>query len=79
MGNDGRRSCIPYPLQSLKETSKKYLEWFGIALILSSYAFISKDNYWPGYLALIPVLGAYLVIVANRSGSVITDNVLMQK
>ncbi|WP_052671576.1 acyltransferase family protein [Photobacterium kishitanii] len=68
-----------YPLQSLKETSKKYLEWFGIALILSSYAFISKDNYWPGYLALIPVLGAYLVIVANRSGSVITDNVLMQK
>ncbi|WP_318440461.1 acyltransferase family protein [Photobacterium leiognathi] len=68
-----------YPLQNLKETSKKYLEWVGIALILASYAFISKDNLWPGYLALIPVLGAYLVIIANRSGSVITDNVVMQK
>ncbi|MCD9516954.1 acyltransferase family protein [Photobacterium carnosum] len=68
-----------YPLQNLKETSKKYFEWAGIALILASYAFISKDNLWPGYLALIPVLGAYLVIIANRSGSVITDNVVMQK
>ena len=68
-----------YPLQNLKETSKKYLEWVGIALILASYAFISKDNMWPGYLALIPVLGAYLVIIANRSGSVITDNIVMQK
>ncbi|MCD9475484.1 acyltransferase family protein [Photobacterium phosphoreum] len=68
-----------YPLQNLKETSKKYLEWVGIALILASYALISKDNLWPGYLALIPVLGAYLVIIANRSGSVITDNIVMQK
>ncbi|MCD9494564.1 acyltransferase family protein [Photobacterium carnosum] len=68
-----------YPLQSIKDTSKKYLEWAGIALILASYAFISKENLWPGYLALIPVLGAYLVIIANRSGSVITDNVVMQK
>ncbi|PSV30190.1 acyltransferase [Photobacterium sp. GB-27] len=68
-----------YPLQNIKETSKKYLEWVGIALILASYAFISKDNLWPGYLALIPVLGAYLIIIANRNGSVITDNVVMQK
>ncbi|MCD9482710.1 acyltransferase family protein [Photobacterium phosphoreum] len=68
-----------YPLQNLKETSKKYFEWAGITLILASYAFISKDNLWPGYLALIPVLGAYLIIIAHRSGSVITDNVVMQK
>lgn len=68
-----------YPLQNIKETSKKYLEWAGIVLILASYAFISKNNLWPGYLALIPVLGAYLVILANCSGSVITDNIVMQK
>jgi peptidoglycan/LPS O-acetylase OafA/YrhL len=68
-----------YPLHSLKETSKKYFEWVGIALILASYAFISKDSFWPGYLALIPVLGAYLIIIANRSGSVITGNIVMQK
>ncbi|MCD9545714.1 acyltransferase family protein [Photobacterium carnosum] len=68
-----------YPLQNLKDTSKKYLEWIGVTLILASYMLISKDNLWPGYLALIPVLGAYLVILANRSGSVITDNIVMQK
>lgn len=68
-----------YPLQNLKEISKKQLEWVGITLILASYVFISKDKLWPGYLALIPVLGTYLVIIANRSGSVITDNVVMQK
>ena len=68
-----------YPLQNIKDISKKYLEWVGVALILASYAFISKDNMWPGYLALIPVIGAYLVIIANRSSSVITDNIVMQK
>ena len=68
-----------YPLPNIKEISKKYIEWIGIALILASYTFISKDNLWPGYLALIPVLGSYLVIIANRSGSVITDNIVMQK
>ena len=68
-----------YPLQNLKNTSKKYLEWVGIAFILASYAFISKDNLWPGYLALIPVLGAYCVLIANREGSAITDNIVAQK
>ncbi|WP_025820291.1 acyltransferase family protein [Shewanella marina] len=68
-----------YPLQNIKDSIKKYLEWLGIALILVSYTFISKDNLWPGYLALIPVLGTYLVIIANRNDSVITDNIVMQK
>ena len=68
-----------YPLPNIKDASKKYLEWGGVALILVSYAFISKDNMWPGYLALIPVFGAYLVILANRSDSVITNNIVMQK
>ncbi|MBP2700350.1 acyltransferase [Vibrio parahaemolyticus] len=68
-----------YPLQNVKKTHKKYLEWAGIMLILSSYWFISKDNLWPGYLALIPVMGAYLVIIAHRSDSEITNNIIMQK
>lgn len=68
-----------YPLQNLKENTKKYLEWIGVALILASYIFISKSNYWPGYLALIPVLGGYLIIQANRNDSIITNNVVTQK
>ncbi len=66
-----------YPL-NFRESIKKYLGWLGISLILASYFLISKDNLWPGYLALIPVVGAYFVIVAN-SNNIITDNLISQK
>lgn len=62
-----------YPL-SIKETHKKYLEYFGIALILASYFLINSLIPWPGYYALIPVMGAYLIIAANCQRSKITDN-----
>jgi len=67
-----------YPV-NLKEQSKKLVEWFGLALILVSYFFISSDNPWPGYLALLPVLGAFLIIQAQRNDSLITGNPLFQK
>ena len=65
-----------YPF-NFRESNKKYLEWLGIGLILASYFLISKDNLWPGYLALIPVVGTYFVIVAN-SNNIITDNIVSQ-
>jgi len=67
-----------YPI-TLKEGRKKLLEWFGIALIIGSYFLISKDNPWPGYLALFPVLGSFLIIQAQRNDSVITSNIVSQK
>lgn len=67
-----------YPI-SLKENYKVWVERLGIALILLSYAFISEDNLWPGYLALIPTMGAYLIILANRCDSAFTNNVVFQK
>lgn len=66
-----------YPLL-LKERQKKYFEWIGIALIISAYAFISSTTPWPGHLALLPVLGAYLVIIANNQNSIITNNTVFQ-
>mgnify|MGYP003575167225 CR=1 FL=1 len=62
-----------YPLL-LKDSQKKYVEWMGIALIISSYALISSSTPWPGHLALLPVLGAYLIIIANNQNSIITNN-----
>lgn len=50
-----------YPF-TLNEKKKKVIEWSGLALIASSYAFIDKENSWPGYLALLPVLGSFLKI-----------------
>ncbi|HHP0487259.1 TPA: acyltransferase family protein [Vibrio harveyi] len=66
-----------YPLK-LAENRKKVFEWVGLALIILSYIFISKENLWPGYLALIPVFGAFLLIQAQRNDSFATGNIIFQ-
>lgn len=66
-----------YPFK-LTEHNKKYFEWSGLALITLSYLFVSKDNPWPGYLAVIPVLGAFLLIQAQRTNSILTSNIIFQ-
>ncbi|CAE6948248.1 Acyltransferase family [Vibrio sp. B1ASS3] len=63
---------------SLSESRKKAVELTGLALILGSYAFVSSDTPWPGYFALLPVLGAYLMIVSNQQSSFITNNSAFQ-
>lgn len=67
-----------YPM-AIKEERKKLLEWLGLALIIGSYFLISKDNPWPGYLAIFPVLGSFLIIQAQRNDSLITSNLIFQK
>jgi peptidoglycan/LPS O-acetylase OafA/YrhL len=66
-----------YPI-ALQEKRKKLLEWVGVALIISSYLFITKETPWPGYLAIFPVLGTFLIIQAQRTNSLITNNPLFQ-
>jgi hypothetical protein len=67
-----------FPL-ALREKRKKLVEWLGLALIIGSYLLISKDNAWPGHLAIFPVLGSFLVIQAQRNDSLIISNVVFQK
>ena len=67
-----------YPF-TMQQKNKKLLEWLGLTLILGSYFLISKDTPWPGYLALCPVLGAFLLLQAKRNDSLITGNVVFQK
>lgn len=45
------------------------LECMGVGLILLSMLFINASLPWPGLLALVPTLGAVLVLVAARQGS----------
>lgn len=66
-----------YPLK-LEENRKKVFEWVGLTLISLSYIYISKENLWPGYLALIPVLGVFLLIQAQRNDSFVTGNIIFQ-
>jgi peptidoglycan/LPS O-acetylase OafA/YrhL len=63
---------------SLYEGRKKIVEFTGLALILGSYAFVSSEIPWPGHFALLPVLGAYLIIVSNQQSSFLTNNTLFQ-
>ncbi|MDN3652663.1 acyltransferase family protein [Thalassotalea ponticola] len=66
-----------YPIK-LRNEIGKYLSYIGLALIFLSYVFISKNDMWPGYLALIPVLGTFLVIQANQVSSRINNNFVIQ-
>jgi peptidoglycan/LPS O-acetylase OafA/YrhL len=67
-----------YPLKSLHKNSKVIVEYLGMFLILASYIFISKESAWPGYLAFIPVFGAFLILLTNRQDSIITNNRIFQ-
>ncbi|MDH2294223.1 acyltransferase family protein [Cobetia sp. 1AS1] len=66
-----------YPIKATINRKKAY-EYFGLTLIVVSYVFITKDNVWPGFLALLPVLGAFVLIQANRSDSLLTGNIVFQ-
>lgn len=67
-----------YPF-TLQESRKKIIEFIGLFLIIGSYFLISSENLWPGYLAIFPVLGAFLLIQANRNNSIVTNNLVFQK
>jgi len=67
-----------YPF-TLEEKRKKLVEWLGLALIVGSYFLISKENPWPGYLAIFPVLGSSLIIQAQCYDSFMTSNQVFQK
>lgn len=67
-----------YPF-TLQEKKKKLIEWTGLVLIIGSYFLISAENPWPGYLALFPVVGSFLIIQVERSDSIITSNIILQK
>ena len=67
-----------YPFK-LREANKKLLEWSGLALIIGSYILISKEDLWPGYLAIFPVLGAFFIIQAQRNNGLIANSIIFQK
>ncbi|WP_299594177.1 acyltransferase family protein [uncultured Microbulbifer sp.] len=66
-----------YPLRASNVT-RTVLESVGLTLIAMSYFLINSTVPWPGYHAVVPTLGAYLVILANRQDSRITNNRFLQ-
>lgn len=72
----GLAYIFPVVLSRLK---CKVVELLGLLLIVVSYATINEYTPWPGYTAFLPVLGAYLVILANSGSSIFTNNKLFQQ
>ncbi|MEY8211844.1 MAG: acyltransferase family protein [Gammaproteobacteria bacterium] len=62
----------------LHHSLRMYLYWFGWGLIAFSFTFLSNANTWPGLLALIPVSGASLLIMAQKSNSILVSNPISQ-
>lgn len=63
-----------YPWSLKNKSHQIVTQCLGIVLIIASYFLISKDTPWPGYMALIPVLGAYLIVVANYQNNFLINN-----
>jgi peptidoglycan/LPS O-acetylase OafA/YrhL len=62
----------------LSSRNKTVLEWCGLIMILYGYFTLTGNDVWPGYLALIPALGTYFVLVSAKERSFITGNVITQ-
>jgi peptidoglycan/LPS O-acetylase OafA/YrhL len=54
------------------------LEILGFVLIVSSVVFLAPIAQWPGWQAMIPVIGAVMVIYAARNESIVTGNGVLQ-
>jgi len=67
-----------YPI-SLQYKNKRVFEYTGLGLIAASYILASEKTAWPGYAALLPVIGTFLVLQAKRNDSSITGNVVFQR
>ncbi|MBD3727785.1 MAG: acyltransferase, partial [Moraxella osloensis] len=52
--------------------------WLGWILVIGSFAFIEESFAWPGYWAILPVLGASLIILGQRETCFLTDNAVAQ-
>lgn len=63
-----------YPWSLKNKITKITVQSLGIVLIVTSYFFMSKDTLWPGYMALIPVFGAYLIIISNYQNNFVINN-----
>jgi peptidoglycan/LPS O-acetylase OafA/YrhL len=50
----------------------------GLLLLLLSFLCLSDDFMWPGYYALVPILGTFLILQANHQDSFLTANFFSQ-
>lgn len=62
-----------FPITFTQLKIGKLFEYIGFALILISVFFISLAMPWPGYLALVPVVGTMLIIWAQQTSWILSN------
>ncbi|BBP45275.1 hypothetical protein THMIRHAS_06480 [Thiosulfatimonas sediminis] len=65
-------------MHRFNHSNLKTFYWFGWLLIGVSFFLINESMPWPGYWAVIPVLGTSLIIFANNQGGALTANPVAQ-
>lgn len=68
----------PLPERFNRNSLVKIAQLTIIALLIASFFYINDGLMWPGYYALVPTIGAYLIILFNTNTFVL-DNPLMQE
>lgn len=66
----------PVSIQNIKY--RITTQFFGLLLIFASYFLVSENTPWPGYMALFPVLGAYLIILSNHQDNLLINNLVFR-
>ncbi|MBT1259895.1 acyltransferase [Pseudomonas sp. VS40] len=62
----------------LPQRMRQCIELIGFSLIVVSVAMLDVTDVWPGSLALIPVLGTMMVLIASRERSILTSTAIAQ-
>lgn len=63
-----------YPWSLQNKFKQITVQSLGLILIATAYVFMSKETLWPGYMALIPVFGAYLILVSHYQNNFVITN-----
>lgn len=58
--------------EALSARSRTLIEFAGFVLVVGSIVGFDSSSAWPGWRALVPVIGTVLVLFAARSGSIFT-------
>lgn len=64
---------------SMPKSPARVLEFTGFILIILSVTLLDAARPWPGVYALIPVMGAMFVLMANRQQSIFTANIIARQ
>ncbi|OAT26793.1 O-antigen acetylase [Buttiauxella ferragutiae ATCC 51602] len=64
---------------SMPQQLARVLEFIGFILMALSVTLFDSSRPWPGVYAMVPVMGAMLVLIANRQQSIFTSNIIARQ